>query len=915
MQRMIKLVLGSVVALVLWGMGPLAASAQVVRNTFAGGGGHSLSIHADGTLWATGNNSDGQLGDNTTTNKAAWVQVGTDTDWVQVAAGQNHSLGLKANGTLYAWGDNAQGQLGNGTTADASTPTAVAGGGTYTQLAAGVFHSLGLRLDGTLYAWGDNDESQLGDGTTADKAVPTAVAGTYTRIAAGFYHSLGLRPDGTLWAWGVGNSGQLGTGSTASQAVPTAVAGGHIYTQLAAGAYFSLGLRSDGRIYAWGANNLSQLGNGTITNSLVPTPVSGNKVYSQVAAGGFHGLGLRPDGVLETWGENTQGQLGTNSNVTATQPTAVTGNGTYVQVVGGRNHSLAIRADGTLYAWGRNDQGQLGDPAASIVYLPTALGAALPTRSTAAGGAFGLAIKGDGTLWSWGDNAYGQLGDGTTTARTRPLQVGTARTWVQVVAGNHHALALQANGSLWAWGDNSLGQVGNGANVGTANPNTTPVLVSAGPYVRLAAGDAYSLALQADGTLLAWGSNEAGQLGIAANAGTTTPNPTLAPVPGQYAQVAAGAAHALALQATGTLYAWGANASGQLGSTTNNGTAAPNPTPTALGTATYAQVAAGQVHSLALQADGTLLAWGSNESGQLGNTVNIGTAAANPVPAAVAGQYAQVAAGYARSLARRANGTIWAWGADDNGQLGLGTTGADVSTPTQEATQATTWTTLAAGPLSKASLVRTPSAQSFASAGLNDQGQLGDGTTTNAPRFDRVVLLSAAGPLPVTLVSFEARRTGPATVAVTWATATETSNAGFTVQKSADGTAFSALGFVAGAGTSAAAHAYTYTDGQAPGRSYYRLAQHDSDGTTTYSPVAVVEGAATKLALVPNPAHGAVQVLGLAPEATLVVYDNLGRAVRPAAATLDVAGLPAGIYLVRATAPHQAPQTVRLVVE
>ncbi|RZK47901.1 MAG: T9SS type A sorting domain-containing protein, partial [Hymenobacter sp.] len=108
---------------------------------------------------------------------------------------------------------------------------------------------------------------------------------------------------------------------------------------------------------------------------------------------------------------------------------------------------------------------------------------------------------------------------------------------------------------------------------------------------------------------------------------------------------------------------------------------------------------------------------------------------------------------------------------------------------------------------------------------------------------------------------------------------------------------------------------YTYTDGQAPGRTYYRLAQHDADGTTTYSPVAVVEGAATSLTLYPNPAHGAVQALGLAPDAVLAVYDGLGRAVRPAAATLDVAGLPAGIYLVRATAPHQAPQTVRLVVE
>ncbi|RZK62723.1 MAG: T9SS type A sorting domain-containing protein [Hymenobacter sp.] len=913
MQQIIRLVLASVVALVLWGVGPLAASAQVLRNTFAGGGAHSLSIHADGTLWATGSNSQGQLGDNTTTSRAAWVQIGTDTDWVQVVAGQSHSLALKANGALYAWGDNSQGQLGIGTTTNSNTPTAVAG--TYTQLAAGYYHSLALGPNGTLYAWGDNDLGQLGDGTMADKSVPTATVGTYTRIAAGFYHSLGLRPDGTLWAWGAGSSGQLGTNSTANQPVPTAVGGGYVFVQIAAGAYFSLGLRNDGHIYSWGNNNLGQLGNGLTANTSAPAPVVGGKVYRQVAAGGFHGMGLRADGILETWGDNTQGQLGNNNNARVTEPTAVAGSGTYVQAVGGQNHSLALGADGTLYAWGANAQGQLGTPVAatSNLYLPTALGTALPTRSTAAGGAFGLAIKGDGTLWSWGDNAYGQLGDGTTTDRIRPLQVGTAHAWVQVVAGNHHALGLQANGSLWAWGDNSLGQLGTSNNAGTTTPSTTPVQISSGPYVRLAAGEAYSLALQADGTLFAWGSNEAGQLGTATNAGTTTPNPTAAVVPGQYAYMAAGGAHTLALQATGILYTWGANISGQLGPASGSG--AFDPTPTALSTAAYTQVAAGRAHSLALQITGTLYAWGSNEAGQLGNTVNIGTVAANPLPAAVAGQYAQVAAGYARTLARRADGTIWAWGADDSGQLGLGTTAAAVSTPTQEITQATNWTTLAAGPLSKSSLVRTPSAQSFASAGLNDQGQLGDGTNTDAPRFDRLILLAAAAPLPVTLLRFEARRTGPATAALTWATATETSNAGFTVQKSTDGTAFSALGFVAGAGTTATTHTYAYTDGQAPGRSYYRLAQHDADGTTTYSPVAVVEGAAPSLTLVPNPAHGVVQVLGLAPEATLRVYDGLGRLVRPAATTLDVAGLPAGVYLVQATAPHQAPQTARLVVE
>jgi alpha-tubulin suppressor-like RCC1 family protein len=92
----------------------LALRAQALRGTFAAGGGHSLSIHADGTLWVTGKNDHGQLGLGTvaTTAVTSWTQVGTDTDWVQVAAGNAHSLALKANGQLYTWGDNAYGQLG-----------------------------------------------------------------------------------------------------------------------------------------------------------------------------------------------------------------------------------------------------------------------------------------------------------------------------------------------------------------------------------------------------------------------------------------------------------------------------------------------------------------------------------------------------------------------------------------------------------------------------------------------------------------------------------------------------------------------------------------------------------------------------------------------------------------------------------
>ena len=241
--------------------------------------------------------------------------------------------------------------------------------------------------------------------------------------------------------------------------------------------------------------------------------------------------------------------------------------------------------------------------------------------------------------------------------------------------------------------------------------------------------------------------------------------------------------------------------------------------------------------------------------------------------------------------------------------------------PTREATLGTGWTLLASGPHADCSLARTASGYVFASAGANTSGQLGDGTTTIARRFDRVSPLRSFQPLPVELTAFTARRTGPATVALAWATASETNNAGFTVEKSVDGVSFATLGFVAGAGTSATAHAYAYTDAAAPAAAYYRLAQRDADGAVSYAPVQFVPAAdgvagAAQLVLAPNPASGAVQGLGLGAGATLEVLDGLGRTVRTApAGALSVAGLPAGLYLVRATAPGQPARTARLVVE
>ena len=740
-------------------LAPVLARAQALLGTFAAGTYHSLAIHADGTLWATGDNYYGELGTGTTTGTKAWVQVGTASNWVQVAVGEGHSLGLRADGTLWAWGNNRYGQLGNLTnsTTDTANPTPRQVAGTYTQVAAGAGHSLGLQADGSLWAWGGNYVGQLGttvfSGTTLPTPSPTQVPGTYVQIAAGGVHNLALRADGSLWTWGSNYYGQLGnatnTGSsTAANPTPTQVAG--TYTQVAAGLGHSLALRTDGSLWAWGWNNSGQLGNLTNVGGPTPTQVAGT--YTRLAAGGLHSLGLRADGSLWAWGSNYYGQLGSTTNLGSGRANATPQQvaGTYTQVAAGGAYSLALQANGTLWAWGTNSSGQLGNAihygsSDSTNPTPTATGTALPTRSLAAGSNFGLAVRPDGTLWAWGDNTYGQLGDGTTTSSRVPHQAGPDHDWVQVTAGNQFGLGLKADGSLWAWGHNNLGQLGTTTNAGTSTANPAPSRVGTARYTRLAAGSVHSLALQADGSLWAWGNNYHGELGNPTNAGASTPNPIPVRVGTEvYRQVAAGIYYSLGLRADGSLWAWGTNDYGQLGNGTFNQSS--NPTPTRVGGAAssdlYLQAGGGDQYGLGLRPDGTVWAWGNNYYGQLGNGTTGTTNGAMPTPAPVGtARYKQVAAGYASSLALQADGTVWGWGENYYGQLGLGTFGTPRSTPTQEATLGASWTTLATSTTGSVALVRTASGLSFASAGSNSRGELGDGTTTNSPRFDRLHLL------------------------------------------------------------------------------------------------------------------------------------------------------------------------------
>jgi alpha-tubulin suppressor-like RCC1 family protein len=341
----------------------------------------------------------------------------------------------------------------------------------------------------------------------------------------------------------------------------------------------------------------------------------------------------------------------------------------------GSFHNLVVKSDGTVWAWGDNYRGQLGGGTAfrEVESRPVQVSNLTDVVSVAAGHAHSLALKSDGTLWVWGGNEHGELGDGTTVQRNTPVRVSSLAGVVAVAAGSWYSLAVKSDGTVWSWGNNTYGQLGDGTTTDRLTPVQVPNLTG---VVAVAAGDSHSLALKSDGTLWAWGYNN-GRLGD----GTRSPYMRSTPVRvsslAGVVAVAAGTYHSLAVKSDGTLWSWGDNIFGQLG---DGSTAYSSMTPVQVPSLTgVVAVSAGHQHSLAVKSDGTFWAWGRNENGQLGDGT---TVEQRTTPVNLLGGVVAVAAGSYHSLAVKSDGTLWAWGNNVRGQLGDGT-GTSRSTPGQ----------------------------------------------------------------------------------------------------------------------------------------------------------------------------------------------------------------------------------------
>jgi hypothetical protein len=341
-----------------------------------------------------------------------------------------------------------------------------------------------------------------------------------------------------------------------------------------------------------------------------------------------------------------------------------------------------------LYASGPSSGGQLGNGSTVEVDSPVQIGATTQWKAIGAGAssssAFG--ILNTGALYAWGSNAYGQLGLGNTTNYSSPKQIGLLTSWLSISSSNYHTTAIKTDGTLWAWGNNAQGQLGLNNRTAYSSPIQVGALTN---WLNVSAGYSSTLAVKTDGTLWAWGYNANGQLGT--NNRTSYSSPKQVGALTTWSTVFVAYKFTLAKKTDGTLWSWGQNQFGQLG--LNSATSSYS-SPKQVGALTnWLNFSAGNYHSIASKSDGTLWSWGRNTSGQLGlGNSGSGTYKSSPAQIGALTTWLKVSAGGYFSTAIKTDGTLWSWGAGGTGQLGLNVV-AYYSSPKQVG-NSTSWSSI-----------------------------------------------------------------------------------------------------------------------------------------------------------------------------------------------------------------------------
>jgi alpha-tubulin suppressor-like RCC1 family protein len=738
---------------------------------------HTLAVRSDGTLWAWGQNGSGELGLSLQTfiQRSSPVQVGTDTNWSKVYSHQSISHAIKTDGTLWAWGLNTGGQLGIGDIVNRSSPVQVGTDTNWSLIAESdgyTNHILAIKTDGTLWSWGQNGSGQLGLNldSTAHRSSPVQIGTLNNWVSAKVSrsNSMVIKSDGTSWAWGLNSFAELGFSDGIARSSPVQV--GTLNTWVSSSiSRFSALLENNGNLYTVGTNQ-TDFEIYTVARSR-PIKIGNDTNWKEVEAGANHVVSVKTDGTLWTWGNNTSaGQLGLNDTVNRSSPVQIGTQTNWLNAVASNIYTVALKTDGTMWSWGNNNLGQLGDGTSILRSSPVQIGTRtwgfIASMQGASSTRHTLAIRSDGTLWGWGFNASGQLGlainmtiprtvntsvkfvdakiaqqhgiaistDGTLwmwggtsfnqynpQSISSPVQIGT-RTWSRVAAQQTHSGAIRSDGTLWLWGTGTSGQLGQD---NTTSFNSPVQVGTRNDWSSIKVGRLHSMAIRNDRTLWGWGSAQLGD-----NITVARSSPVQIGTETNWSYVSPGNDTTFALKEDGTLWAWGLNTSGQLGLNDRVNRSSPVQIGTETNWAKIADIY--EYHAFAIKTDGTLWSWGINSSGQLGHNDRI--VRSSPVQVGTRSDWKTVACGTDNTMAIRNDGTLWSWGTNFNGQLGVGDNIERLS-PVQVGTL-NTWVSASFGPQNTVLL-------------LNDGTAITTGTGTQAEGFDTGFTVTRSSPVQI----------------------------------------------------------------------------------------------------------------------------------------------------------------------
>lgn len=338
---------------------------------------HTCAITTAGALKCWGQNNYGQLGDNTQVDRTGPVQVvGLTSGVASVALGNYHTCAVTSAGVAKCWGLNSNGQLGDNSTTNRLTPVTVSGFPSgVTSLHVGHSHACAMTPEKTAKCWGYNYYGQLGNNRITDSKVPVDVSGlgSVKGLALGLTHTCAVTTDGAAKCWGANYYGQLGNNTNTNSMVAGSVSGlTSGVVAVAAGEAHSCAVLDTGAAKCWGQNNYGQVGDNSLINRWTPVSVSGLSTgVASISGGQNHSCALTKAGAVKCWGWGSYGQLGNSKVANSSVPVDVTGlNSGVVYLVSKNNHSCAMVDGVGAKCWGINTYGQLGSGNTTVTLAP-----------------------------------------------------------------------------------------------------------------------------------------------------------------------------------------------------------------------------------------------------------------------------------------------------------------------------------------------------------------------------------------------------------------------------------------------------------------------------------------------------------------------------------------------------------------